>query len=363
MEKEWRLLNIGEQNWLDTQAIYHALALVQNGSQTPNTLVLTWPDRPLVCVGLHQVLEQSVELDYIQEQKLPIVRRGTGGGSVYLDSNQLFYQIICNKKDYNQKLREFYEYFLTPVIQTYKEFNISAEYSPINDIVAKGRKISGNGAVSYGNSRVLVGNFIFDFPSVEMSKILKVPDEKFRDKIAKSLEERMGSFKILLAEIPTKEEVVEKYIQNFQKELDVKLIEGSLSNIEEEKLADIKDLYQQKDWLYYVDKDKTDLFQQKIKGDTYFVFSEKKFLGGLMQLFIHFDSGKIVDIVISGDFSLSPPFILEEMQKILMNTQIDETIISEKLSDFFISNNIDLPGILPEDISKLIVDTFSKIKK
>ncbi|MCE7742222.1 MAG: hypothetical protein GOP50_07155 [Candidatus Heimdallarchaeota archaeon] len=363
MDNEWRLLNVGQMDWLDTQAIYHALALVQNELQTPNTLILTWPDQPLVCVGLHQVLEKSVEMKYIEDHNLPLVRRGTGGGSVYLDSNQIFYQIICRKRDYSQNLRNFYEYFLTPTVATYNEYDIPAKYSPINDIVANGRKVSGNGAVSYEESRVLVGNFIFSFPSKEMSKILKVPDEKFRDKIANSLEERMGSFDFFLDELPSKEEVVKKYVNNFQEILNIELVEGSLLKEEEDKLIEIKELYQQKDWLYYVEKDKDDLFQQKIKGDTYFAFSEKKFSGGLVQLFVHFDESKITDIVISGDFSLSPPFVLEEIQEKLINAEVDEIVISEKLNDIFNFKNIDLPGISPEEIANLIVETFSKIRK
>ncbi len=363
MEKEWRLLNLGEQNWLDTQAIYHALASVQSDIQTPNTLILIWPNQPLVCIGLHQMLDQSVELEYIKSEELPLVRRGTGGGSVYLDSNQIFYQIICKKADYNQNLRDFYEYFLAPTVATYNEFGINAEYSPINDVVAEGRKISGNGAVTYDNSRVLVGNFIFKFPSTEMSKILKVPDEKFRDKVANSLEERIGSFDFFLDVVPSKEEVIKKYISLFQRYLNVILVEGSLLEEEKEKLVEIKEMYQKQEWLYYVEKDRSDLFQQKIKGDTYFAFSERKFPGGLVQLFIHFDERKIADIVLSGDFSLSPPYILEEIQKSLIGEEIIQSSIQSTLKRLFKSRNIDLPGIFPADLAELIVETYSKIRK
>jgi len=363
MEKEWRLINLGERNWLETQAIYHALALVQDEFQTPNTLVITWPNTPLVCVGLHQVLTQSIELEYIQKQGLPIVRRGTGGGSVFLDKNQVFYQIICDKKEYPHNLRDFFEHFLMPTVNTYQDFGIPAEYSPINDILANNRKISGNGAVTYGNSRVLVGNFILSFPFKEMSKILKVPEEKFRDKIAKSLEERMGSFSFFLDEVPSKDNVVEKYLKNFQEDLEIKLIEDSLTREEEEKLQDIMRLYQEDDWLYYVEKDKRDLFQQKIKGETYFTHSSKKYPGGLLQLFIHFDKAKIEEIVLSGDFSLSPPNILEELQNSFIGLKVNQASLDNMLTNFFVSKKVDLPGITTKDIAQLIVETYSRIKK
>ena len=363
MLKKWRLLDLRESNWLETQAIYHALALYQNQKNTSNTLIITWPDNPLVCIGLHQVIEQSIDLAYINTKNLPIVRRGTGGGSVYLDSNQIFYQIICKKEDYNQSLKDFYEYFLKPTVETYTDFSIPAEYSPINDVIAKGRKISGNGAVTYGNSRVLVGNFIFSFPFSEMAKILKVPDEKFRDKIAKSLEERMGSFEFFLNDFPTKDEVIQRYLTNFQEAVEIELVEGFLLEEEKAKLEEIKQLYKKKEWLYYVEKDYSELFQQKIKGDTYFTFTEKKFQGGLMQLFIHFDNNKISEIIISGDFTISPPFILNEIQENLKNIDINESKITQKLEYIFSTNDIDLPGISIDQISDLIVETFNSIKK
>ena len=363
MTSEWRLINLGEINWIDTQAIYHALALVQDEYNTPNTLLINWPNKPFVCIGLHQITENSVDSEYIESQDLPLVRRGCGGGSVYLDSNQVFYQIICKKSMYNIDLKTFYEYFLEPVVNTYKFFNIPAEFSPINDIVAEGKKISGNGAVTYGNSRVLVGNFIFDFPSSEMSKILKVPEEKFRDKIAKSLEERMGSFSYFMRDVPSKDNVVQKYIEFFQEKIDVKLNLGVLSEVEKEKVAEIRTLYSQNDWLNYVEHAKESMIQQKILGRTYFTFSERKFQGGLVQLFIHFEKDVLADIVISGDFTISPPMILTEFQKFLLGTKADKASLKKKFEMFFITNEIDLPGITIDELVELILDTYKKIKK
>ena len=363
MTSEWRLINLGEIEWIDTQAIYHALALVQDQFDTPNTLLINWSNKPFVCVGLHQIIDNSIEKEYIKSQNLPVVRRGCGGGSVFLDSNQVFYQIICRKEEYNFDLRNFYEFFLRPVVETYRYFNVPAEYSPINDIVAQEKKISGNGAVTYGNSRILVGNFIFNFPSKEMSKILKVPDEKFRDKIAKSLEERMGSFSYFLENPPSKEEVIQKYIELFQEKIDVNLEIGTLSKIEKEKIVEIRNLYKQNEWLDYVEHEKRTMIQQKIMGGTYFTFSERKFQGGLVQLFIHFENNQISDLVISGDFTISPPLILSELQNHLIGQEVESTILIEKIKLFFRDKEVDLPGISIEELVKLIIDTYKKIKQ
>jgi len=363
MVQEWRLLNLSETPWMTSQSIYHALALIQEELEIPNTLIITWPNQPFVCIGLHQVIENSVEIEYLKESNLPYIRRACGGGSVYLDQNQVFYQIICRKEDYPQQLEDFYQLFLEPVVQTYRDFNIEAKYSPINDIIAEGRKISGNGAVTYGESRVLVGNFIFDFPASEMSRILKVPEEKFRDKIAKSLEERMGSFRFFLDKIPSKDEVISRFIENFQKSLNINMNSGELTTEEAQKVREIERSYQEKSWIYYVEKEGDELFQQKIKSGTYFSYNEKKFPGGLMQLFIHFEDDCIEEIVITGDFTISPPFVLTQLQEELSKQPVSKNKLNNRIEELFTNLRIDLPGIETEDITDLILDTYEKIRK
>ncbi|MHA1953497.1 MAG: lipoate--protein ligase family protein [Candidatus Heimdallarchaeaceae archaeon] len=363
MSTEWRLLNLGEIPWLRSQSIYHALAIIQDRLQTPNTLIINWPNRPFVCIGLHQIVENSVELSFLRDQELPLVRRACGGGSVYLDQNQVFYQLICNQREYPQQLREFYEFFLQPVIETYREFNIPAQYSPVNDIIAEGRKISGNGAVSFGISRVLVGNFIFDFPAKEMSQILKVPEEKFRDKIANTLEERMGSFDFFLSEIPSKQEVISKYIENFQTILNVELVPDKLSEEEKKEIRKLDNQYIENQWLYYVEGEGDEILQQKIKSGTYFIFNEIKLQGGLFQIFAHFEDDHIADIILSGDFSISPPFILSIIQEKLKLQRVKEELITDKLQEIFKEYQVDLPGITIKEIVDLILKTYNSLKK
>ncbi len=352
---DWRLLDLKGLPGIRTQSIWHALALVQTEQSSPNTLIISWPNAPIVCVGLHQIVDLSVEKEYVSSKNLEIVRRACGGGSVYLDQNQIFYNIIYRSDDYPESLEIFYETFLSPVVKTYRHFEIPAEYSPINDIIALGKKMSGNGAVTINKSRVLVGNFILNFPSKEMAQILKVPQEKFRDKIAKTLEERMGSFQFFLNSQPKKEEIINEFLKNFQEKLNIKLIKGKLTKIEKEKIAEIEDMYKTDEWQQYVQGSKIAQIRHKIKGSTFYTFKEKKFLGGLVQLFIHSEGNKIQDIVVSGDFSLNNPFLLRNLEQDLIGQNLDEKKIEVFITQFFNDNEVDIPGISPKELSSLIV--------
>ena len=65
-----------------------------------------------------------------------------------------------------------------------RDLGVPARYRPVNDIVTEaGRKISGTGVAEIGDSVVLVGNLIADFDYETMVRVLRVPDEKYRDKV------------------------------------------------------------------------------------------------------------------------------------------------------------------------------------
>ncbi len=182
------LYNLGTRPWQDSQSIYHALAhLGREG------ICLVEPGSPYVCLGYHQDAAKELDLEYIDREGIPVFRREVGGGAVYLDRGQLFYQFVLRKDDPRLPADKgaLFELLLQPVIDTYREFDVPAEYKPVNDILSRGRKISGNGAAEVNDRVVVVGNFILDFNYEMMARVLRVPDEKFRDKLFHSLRENL----------------------------------------------------------------------------------------------------------------------------------------------------------------------------
>ncbi len=186
------LYDLGKQTWQDSQLLYHALAeLGREG------LILLSPSSPYVCIGFHQDPAKEVDLDYCRRRGIPVFRRDVGGGAVYLDGNQLFFQLVLRADDPRiPAAREvFYRKFLEPVVSVYRRLGIAAEYKPINDVIAGARKISGSGVGEIGPSIVFVGNLIVDFNYEMMARVLKVPDEKFRDKVHKTLKENLSTIR------------------------------------------------------------------------------------------------------------------------------------------------------------------------
>ena len=69
----------------------------------------------------------------------------SGGGAVYHDLGNLNFSFIT--KDDGDSFRNFKK-FTQPVVDALKEMGVDAELSGRNDILAEGRKISGNAQFS-----------------------------------------------------------------------------------------------------------------------------------------------------------------------------------------------------------------------
>jgi len=230
------LYDLGQVPWLESQLIYHAFPrLGMEG------LILLAPAEPYVCIGYHQDAEQEVDLDYCREQGIPVFRREVGGGAVYLDGQQLFYQLVIHKDNplAPRDKAEFYRQLLAPVVETYRGLGVEVHYKPVNDIVTgEGRKISGNGAADIGAYAILVGNLIIDFDYETMVRVLRVPDVKFRDKVFKSLRENLTTLHRELEQVPPWETMITRLVRAFEAVLGP-LVPADLPMAVEEKVAEL----------------------------------------------------------------------------------------------------------------------------
>jgi len=189
LENNWRLVDLDLIDSFDTQAIYEAVGIVRAKNLVPNTIIFCRPSYRIVCIGYHQAVNEEINLDYCLKNKIPIVRRILGGGAVILDKDQQFYQVIVSRKDPKipYSVEKAYEKLLKAIVLTCKKLGVEANYRPINDIEVNGKKISGNGATVLDEVLILTGNLILDFDYETMCNVLKVPSEKFKDKLVKSL--------------------------------------------------------------------------------------------------------------------------------------------------------------------------------
>jgi len=340
------LFNLGKVPWAESQLMYHALAKLGRES-----LCLVSPATPYVCIGFHQDVEQEVDLEFCRNNDIPVFRREVGGGAVYLDGNQLFFQLIIQRDNpiAPKRIDAFYKNFLQPVIDVHRRIGLDAQYKPVNDLVIETRKISGTGAAEIGDSIVFVGNLILDFDYDMMSRVLKIADEKFRDKVRKTIEGNLSTIRRELGE--------QKYKQWDERTLNHMMVEefekllGPLtpSNKNDALIAKMKALETamiNDAWLFQKGK-RVEGRVVKVRSGLNVVQRMHKAAGGLIRVEFTVEDGKYKDVTISGDFFCFPRDSVDRLAVMLENCSADN--VSNIVSDFYQTEEFEIPGVTVDD--------------
>jgi lipoate-protein ligase A len=346
-----KLYNLGKVPWHESQLIYHAMAALGR-----EALSLVSPAAPYVCIGFHQDLEQEVDLGFCKANHIPVFRRDLGGGAVYLDGDQLFFQLILRRDNPVVPMGKeaFYRKFLQPIINVYRRLGIPAEYRPINDVIAGTRKISGTGVGEIGSCIVFVGNLIVDFNYEMMCKILKVPDEKFRDKVHKALVDNLSTIRHELGEdnANARDEV---HLNALMAEEFERLLGPMQPSEKDEALqAKIEELgvrMMSDAWLYQKGR-RVSGRDIKIRAGIKVVRKMHKAPGGLIRADFELREGKFGNVSLSGDFFCFPEQAISLLEAGLEGQPIQEA--HTLLNRFYSEEGIETPGIGIDDWMRVL---------
>jgi lipoate-protein ligase A len=337
-----KLYNLGKVPWEESQLIYHALAFLGE-----EALCLVSPSSPYVCIGFHQDVEQEVDLDFCRQNKIPVFRREVGGGAVYLDGNQLFFQLILHHDNpmAPKRIETFYKKFLAPIINVHKRIGLNVDYKPVNDLVIENRKISGTGAAEIGEAIVFVGNLILDFDYEMMSKVLKIPDEKFRDKVKKTIEENLSTIQRELQ--PSEfEQLNESGLNQMMAEEFQKLLGPMIAVQKEEvlsaKMAEVKTSMLNDAWLFQKGRRKKERVV-KVRSGLEVVQRMHKASGGLLRAEFFITEDKYMDINISGDFFCFPKHAIGRLVAMLEGCSRGN--LANLITEFYQKEKFEIPGV------------------
>jgi len=199
---------LGPVDWLTTQALYHTLP-----SLNEEGIVLCWPRTPYVSLGCHQDWA-----DANPECGLPIMRRRVGGSLVYLDAQQVFYQIVLDPSRLSRLTHphEWYRWALAPVVTLLRSWGLEAEHRAPADIWVGSRKISGNAGGTLDDKMVVVGNILLDFPISTMVRARYAPTSQFAQAFEDTLNRSVVTLKALRPALADPETVQAALARQFQ---------------------------------------------------------------------------------------------------------------------------------------------------
>ncbi|MCY7968684.1 lipoate--protein ligase LplJ [Bacillus haynesii] len=250
------------------------------------TYLLFYINQPSIIIGKNQNTIEEINTKYVDENGIIVVRRLSGGGAVYHDLGNLNFSFIT--KDDGNSFHNFKK-FTEPVVAALKKLGVDAELSGRNDLMANGRKISGNAQFSTKGRMFSHGTLLFDSEIEHVVSALKVKKDKIESKGIKSIRSRVANISEFLDQKMTTVEfrsMLLRYIFDTEGEIpEYKLTEKDWEIINQIS----KERYQNWDWNFG-------------KSPKFNLQHSKRFQAGSVDIRLEVQKGVIRECKIFGDF-------------------------------------------------------------
>ena len=259
MMSVWRLLKLETHNAFMNMAIDEAVLRASIENLVPNTLRFYRWKPSAVSIGRFQNIEDEVQLDNCRRRGVDVIRRITGGGTVYHDAeDEITYSVVANKEDLEiADITAIYEKVCSGLLEAVKILGVNADFSTGNlktcpNLMVNGRKISGSAQSHKKLSFLQHGTLLIHVDLEKMFTFLRVPWAKTRVEVLNIAKRKITSIERELGRKISTEEVNRTLIDGFQKALNIELVGGELTLYERglaQKLG--KEKYATDDWNFY----------------------------------------------------------------------------------------------------------------
>lgn len=191
-----------------------------------------WQNKPAVIVGYNQEVNTEVNLDYLKEKGIDLVRRVTGGGAVYHDLENLNYTIVGRSED----LERDYPEYAALMMKALQALGVPATLSGRNDILVEGKKVSGFAKRVCKNRLMVHGTLMYNVDVDILTHVLNPSTTKLQSKGIASVRSRVTNlcnYLPELSDIHAFKNRLEEILSNNYSDAEYKLSETDLAHIQQ----------------------------------------------------------------------------------------------------------------------------------
>ena len=292
-----------------------------------------WQNRPSVIIGANQEVHTEVNLDYLKENNISLVRRVTGGGAVYHDLGNLNYTIVGCSEDLERDYPEYTRYML----EALQKLGVPATLSGRNDILVEGRKVSGFAKRVCKNRLMIHGTLMFNVDIDKLTQVLCPPATKLQSKGIASVRSRVANLSEFLpdiTDISLFKQHLENILSNNYADQEWTLSPKDIQNIEQ--LA--HDKFEKWEWIYGHSPRATLNFSKRLACGT-------------VHIHLNIAENHINSCQFGGDFIGNLP--TNELEKALTSLPYDRDSIYKVLAQMDVSRYFD--GVTAIELLQLII--------
>ncbi len=257
--KPWRLLNLKIHNAFTNMAIDEAILTARTLNRAPNTLRFYKWKPSTVSIGKNQKAENEIQLENCRKLGIDVVRRISGGGTVYHDErDEVTYSLTTKTNDLSVKdLTDVYTKVYSGIRDALRILGISADFSEGDEkncpnLTVNGRKISGSSQANKRETVLQHGTLLLDVDLEKMFTLLRVPWAKTCMEVVNVAKNKITSVKDELGHAVSSETAANALTAGFKNALGVEIVAGALTQFEAELSQKLcVDKYATNEWNFY----------------------------------------------------------------------------------------------------------------
>ncbi len=161
-------------------------------------VLMVWVNEPSLVLGKHQNAMAEVNHDFVLKENIPVIRRISGGGTVYHDDGNINISVITTVEN-RERMIDFGK-FAHPLIQFLEGKGLNIAFYDKTNLGVNGRKFSGNAAHVYKNRVLHHGTVLFNTNLDFLDQTLSPSQARIDDKAVKSVRADIVNLHELLPE-------------------------------------------------------------------------------------------------------------------------------------------------------------------